>query len=171
MTTWADVAEKAITIGLPLLFAGAVTIYAANRQRRYEGRVEQRRRAWELLEQFVRALHRFDTAFDEHVLDKREAIYRPETLTTEDRKRHGETLHDLDKALGDFEEYYSLLDLFGFEQPAQHLVAYVTANKKLRQLLRDMPPPEEKEVEEARLEAGRARMKLVHALHRTYKKT
>ena len=77
MTTWPDVADKAITVALPILFTGAVAYFAAYRERKHTDKAKRRKLAVGLLEDFVKSLLKLDADFQMHLIAARDQLYRP----------------------------------------------------------------------------------------------
>jgi hypothetical protein len=147
MTTWPDVVEKAITVGLPILFAGAVTIFAATREHRYRDRAEHRQRARAALEQFAISFNKLTETNQRDWLTSKKLLLSKVTLDVERADQRLASLDAIDAHMLDLNNQSSVLMLLGFNTPVDRYSEYVRAAGSVVELLRREPPPSQDEID------------------------
>ena len=147
MTTWPDVVDKAITVGLPILFAAAVTLYAAGRERRYRDRVDRRQRARVALEQFVISFNKLHDANMRDWLITKKLLLNPVTLNADQLAQRLATLDAIDAQMIDLANHTSVIMLLGFNKSVDQATEYHRATRSLLTLFSRDPAPSKDEID------------------------
>lgn len=168
MNTWQDVADKFITVALPILFTGAVALFAATRNRRQQQRLDHRNLVVSALERLVRQLADVEFLISRMTTAAIQKRYLHKPLSDEETNEFLSNADQLEKAYIELDRVYLFFGVICTAADHPSYQAYQDATGVVIELCGQKQPPPEFELTTARETQEDRYNTLMHHLRSLY---